>query len=532
LLCTVFVTAVFSGCKKKDDNYSFSVFVPWAITSNPYGWESYNEFSAYKELAKRTGIEVDYFHSNYDQLQYLLAGNDYPEVMILSDNAYGGSYPGGVEKGISDGVILDLSQSLPQYAPNYLAAVDNSTSSAQFVKTASGKYAQLYLLHDRELAPSIGYVMREDWLRQAGFVNADQTTKVPLTYAEWTTYLTYVKSHNLNGGSKFPLYVNMAGYDMYTHALQGGFGATGGYYQTNGTAKYGALEDDFWAYLDQARAWFEAGLIEPTFSQFPNPEPYGTKPATVIGTSATDPAQYAAFLHYSSKIKEAEELGKAYDPNYKLIAVPAPVKTLGDTVHLRLSMGSTTRYYAVITNKCKNPQKVLEWFNYVFSDEGTMLMNFGIEGDTYTLVDGKPKFTAKITDDPNVSPGTMANINTAGNVFIYYSKYREDAYPNANQYLIQAELAWTTQCDDAYLYPDEAKALFTEEEKTTLATIASGTQMGVMTMYVYKIVAGSASTYAKTAAEARAAFGATISPGVAIYQRALEEYNALLTTGG
>ncbi|RKX89115.1 MAG: hypothetical protein DRZ90_17440, partial [Spirochaetes bacterium] len=38
--------------------------------------------------------------------------------------------------------------------------------------------------------------------------------------------------------------------------------------------------------------------------------------------------------------------------------------------------------------------------DFIYSDEGRMLMNFGVEGDTYTLKGGKPVYTDKITANP------------------------------------------------------------------------------------------------------------------------------------
>lgn len=46
-------------------------------------------------------------------------------------------------------------------------------------------------------------------------------------------------------------------------------------------------------------------------------------------------------------------------------------------------------------------EKIARWLDYRFSEEGALLLNYGIEGDTYTLVDGKPQFTDKILANPD-----------------------------------------------------------------------------------------------------------------------------------
>ena len=46
-----------------------------------------------------------------------------------------------------------------------------------------------------------------------------------------------------------------------------------------------------------------------------------------------------------------------------------------------------------VSAKCKEPEVALAFMDYFYSPEGRILSNFGVEGDTYTMVDGKPTFT-------------------------------------------------------------------------------------------------------------------------------------------
>ena len=42
-------------------------------------------------------------------------------------------------------------------------------------------------------------------------------------------------------------------------------------------------------------------------------------------------------------------------------------------------------------------EDILKFWNWMFSDEGVMLYNYGIEGYTYTMVDGKAILNPEIT---------------------------------------------------------------------------------------------------------------------------------------
>src|SRR5690606_2835296 len=56
-----------------------------------------------------------------------------------------------------------------------------------------------------------------------------------------------------------------------------------------------------------------------------------------------------------------------------------------------------------IAHSNENPVETIKYFDFWFTEEGRTLMNFGVEGDTYTMVDGKPTFTDEILTAGNVA---------------------------------------------------------------------------------------------------------------------------------
>ena len=72
-------------------------------------------------------MKVTYVHGVYNDIQQMWTG-DYEEydVMMLSDAQVGASYPGGQEKGVSDGVLWDLTPYMEECMPDYLEAIDAS----------------------------------------------------------------------------------------------------------------------------------------------------------------------------------------------------------------------------------------------------------------------------------------------------------------------------------------------------------------------------------------------------------------------
>ena len=43
----------------------------------------------------------------------------------------------------------------------------------------------------------------------------------------------------------------------------------------------------------------------------------------------------------------------------------------------------------------------MKFLNYCYTEEGTMLLNYGIEGESYEIIDGVPTYTELITKNPN-----------------------------------------------------------------------------------------------------------------------------------
>jgi putative aldouronate transport system substrate-binding protein len=56
---------------------------------------------------------------------------------------------------------------------------------------------------------------------------------------------------------------------------------------------------------------------------------------------------------------------------------------------------------SMVTKDAKNPGRIIRYFEYSWSDEGQMDNLFGKEGETYTIVNGIPRYTAAIIDELN-----------------------------------------------------------------------------------------------------------------------------------
>ena len=93
-----------------------------------------------KKLTEETGIDVQFIHPPQGQasekFNILIASGELPDIIEYDWTRY----PGGPEKAIDDGVIVDLTDKIKEYAPNLYKYLKEHEEVDKLVKTDSGKY--------------------------------------------------------------------------------------------------------------------------------------------------------------------------------------------------------------------------------------------------------------------------------------------------------------------------------------------------------------------------------------------------------
>src|SRR5690606_21088359 len=55
-----------------------------------------------------------------------------------------------------------------------------------------------------------------------------------------------------------------------------------------------------------------------------------------------------------------------------------------------------------ISKDAKNPEIVIKWLDYIYaSEEGSRLLQYGVEGLSYEMVNGEPEFTDFVKNNPD-----------------------------------------------------------------------------------------------------------------------------------
>lgn len=361
--------------------------------------KSFGEMTVYKEMEKKTGINLAFQHppigQEVEQFNLLMASTKYPDIIEREWP----SAPGGPAKYLKDGVILRLNDLIDKYAPNLKKILTNNPEWLKQIRTDEGDiYCFPFLRSDPYLQTFAGLTLRGDWLDKLGL-------KMPTTVDEWHDVLVAFKTKDPNGNGKAdeipfnPWKDNntRGGYNFF--AFVGAWGIGMNWFQDKGVVKYGPLQPEFKEFLKVMAQWFKEGLIDPD---------YITTNLAQIDAKWTNNQQGAAVMNTGSGIGKYIPLMLPKDPKVKFAPAPYPVLKAGDKPILGQRDNAFTGIGAAITTANKRVVETVKLLDFAYSPEGHMLFNFGVEGLTYKMENGYPKYTDEIMANPQKLPLVQA----------------------------------------------------------------------------------------------------------------------------
>ena len=340
----------------------------------------------FRELEERTNVHIEFQHPSSggeaQAFNLMISSNDLPDMIRCSDSY---PYPGGMDQAVEDGYFLDLTDLVPQYCPNFLKAAENYASQLadpdlymKSIKTEDGRIVTIGQIMTVPQGDFAGYYFRKDWLDDLGL---DE----PVTYEDWEQALTKFKEEK---GATAPLLLQPSGYDGF-NSLSAGYGVPSSFYQIDGTIHYGPMDDGWKDYMTMLSRWYANGLIDPDYMS----SPYWPDQAMIVTGKA------GAFFTMYTLIAMYENGNE--DPGALYVPVPSPVKQPGDKNMFAGTQIAGTGI--VISQDSKNAELCLKWLNYLYSEEGSLFANYGIEGDTFEYVDGVPQYNEKVTANEQYS---------------------------------------------------------------------------------------------------------------------------------
>ena len=398
LLALTFICGVFASCGKEEVSLSGEKFTYWGVldSSSAHTVKSYSELLMYQEMAKRTGIEVEFIHPSQgstgtEAFQIMLSAGSYYDMMEYGWSAYAG----GPDQAIEDGVIISLNDYMEEYAPNYYYYMEGDGGKEKNYSyratgiSSGGNYYGFKNLNVGKYRGYLGLYIRKDLLDKWGL-------DIPTTIDQWELVLKTAKEN----GIKYPLTGPKTIIGAYSPNLfSSAWGPGGHFYVDNGEVKFGPFEPEFKDYVKKMRDWMAAGYIDPD---------YLTNDTTIIHGQITSGNSIAALGYVGSDLGAIIPAMRERNPEFRLAACPWPVLKEGDKPRSQALQDNATDPSIAISVQCgandeNRYKEAIRWCDYLYSDEGIVLKSFGVEGETFTIEkdeNGEEHYiyTDKVTD--------------------------------------------------------------------------------------------------------------------------------------
>ncbi len=418
-------------------------FTAWHTnpTSDPsLGITTINDIEAVQRLEAKTNVHIEWdvpaSGTETDTFNLMITSGEYPDL-IFAITSY---YKGGVDKAITDGVIIPLNDMIETYAPDYMKLISQNDALKRDCITDGGNYASIAYINTPDQGPWYGLTVRKDWLDKCGL-------DVPVTYDDWHDMLVAFKEQC---GATNPLWLNQYASDMfnifpagYGIAALGAGSQNSAFYNVDGTVHYGPIEEGYHDYITMLNQWYSEGLLDPDF--------YTRATDVFVPDSLSSTGKCGAFADIYTLIDMRPMMSE--DTTISTIPVAQPVLKEGDTVHLRQYNWPKGTSDVAISTQCENPELALSWLNLGSIEEYSYLCYWGEEGNEYEIgEDGEPHFTDKVLNNPDINPGDYLTKYFWRAPGMYrWSRELEYAGPLA---ISAIEDVWLQHSDGAYFMPN------------------------------------------------------------------------------
>lgn len=346
-----------------------------------------SSWQVWQEAAKRTNVSlkgtISLSNSNEEEaFNLMMSSGNLADIIGCVDAS-------SLEKLGRDGGMIPLNDLIKEHAPNIQKVLDED---ARFRQTAYSLDGNIYQIpKNQELKAAEFWWIRQDWLDKLNL-------KAPTTVDELHDVLYAFRNEDPNGNGlkdEIPLF-DRAGWkqpDEYLYLWDTSLE----FYPRDGQMKYEPLEENFKTGVTNMIKWYQEGLIDPEIFT----RGASSRDTLLGGDVGGCTHDWVSTANYNSTLQETI-------PGFQMVAIAPPADQNG-VVKERVS-----RYPGVgwgISSQCKDPVTVIKFMDYFFTEEGSDLMNWGIEGDTFTRdADGSKHFTDKVLQSELTPIGYLRSI--------------------------------------------------------------------------------------------------------------------------
>lgn len=400
------------------------------------------------EIEKRTGIKLDVMivpGADWStKMNTLMAANQMPDFFRMWTD---------VKEVVGSGALLELDELIEQNAPtiknlyNTIPNLDKATVNGKIYGLPTIRMDENY---EKGSTPNI----RVDLLKENGL-------EIPKTWDELYTALSLFKTKypsSIPWGSRGEY--NLA--RSYTSCIKS-LGAEYNLYQDDsGIWKLGRMEQSYKEALTFLNKCYKEGIIDNEY----------------IITSAQDWKSGLANGKYLFYYDNPTFIN-SFNTSLKEVNADAriePIPILANSQGKRQSYGYANHTFNEygFNADIKNPELAIKLFDWLYGEEGSLLMNYGIEGKDYDMVSGVPTFKAEVVEkyrnesaDPLYAASSDLGIGLLFFTPGWYSNYG-DAFMTANENDVTPQYihnVYKDEMDTILLQPVQPPYTDTESEQ-------------------------------------------------------------------
>ena len=314
------------------------------------------------EFTYITGATIDDVSSLLGQLVY---GNETPDL-VISQTVDINRYPSSFLD------LTDYADRMPN-AFKYL----NEEEVRPYVERDDGSI--LYTPTILEIQAQVAYIIRTDWLENVGL-------DIPDTIEEFeeVMYAFAQEDPNQNGLDDTYGFVQMS--SEWEPSFVMNYGGSNSNILRGDELVFGPTEDVYRETLEKMKQWYRDGVLYDELATF-NIEDFQELVAN---------GQVGFTRAYFNRLEDCMDWSSG-DPDAKWAIILPPVAEDGKRYE-QMSTSRVGNYGIAIAKNSPYKDVLIDLVDYLYSDEGRLLTSFGVEGETYEMVDGEPTFLPAVTD--------------------------------------------------------------------------------------------------------------------------------------
>lgn len=409
--------------------------------------DGYGNSPFWDEVEKALNIEFTFNelanNTAKEKINLMIAGDETTDIIV----DLGSNYTGGLQAALDEEVIYDLRPYIEEYAPLYSEKLFADEPTLRSITNDNGTMGAMYSINKEPQGLTGGTWIRGDWLDAVGM-------DVPTTTDELYEVLKAFKAE-FDCSSAYYQVIGVNNVGITAEGIWNSFGPTG-YYLDNGQVKYGLAEDFTYDYLAYLKKLAEEGLfLTSNYTDLQTKELMSQNQMGVFGDNiSTAPDNLVlmddpdAYLKAMAALGEPTEFGS--------------IQTLIPQQNCAMS----------VFTSCDYPELCVKMANYFFTDQGSLLANYGIEDLTFVYnEDGDPAYTDLIVNNPDGIPVDAALGYWTDRNFLPGLMDPFRTYYNYYDYQLEAPSIWATAYTGSSM--TMPTVTLTTQETESISSIAS-----------------------------------------------------------